>query len=340
MKKSTLFLTGILALMLVFGLILTGCPTDSGDDKGNSTNNSDPVDKGDSDKGDGQPGRLTVNNLTGNDQNAIVYQNVSPPPATQAEFNAATEFSNMVAFDGYDEDRKTPFDMQMTNEDGKLATFNKTGKYLVVVMGNAGEKFKSDVQFTNGSATIDYNAMTLVSNLPAGDTGKDDDTDKGDTWSKVTALSQLDGTWKGSYSETMTAKEAAEENGEEWDDEKQAAFGDMKVTTSVEITTTINATAKTQAMTTTMTMAFSGGNIDMVWSSISNGYLGQEGVTVDDVKHSITMTINQPKEIMSDEYITDMLAAGLQINQTGEKVKMPADTILGEGESEIILAKQ
>jgi hypothetical protein len=66
-----------------------------------------------------------VNNLTGYTQNVVVYPNASPPPATQAELDAATQ--NQVAFDGYDEDFKTPFDMRMWLDGGEEpVTFNKT----------------------------------------------------------------------------------------------------------------------------------------------------------------------------------------------------------------------
>ncbi|MDR0562745.1 MAG: hypothetical protein LBG73_08675 [Spirochaetaceae bacterium] len=40
-----------------------------------------------------------------------------------------------------------------------------------------------------------------------------------------------------------------------------------------------------------------------------------EGVTVNDEKHSITMTQNQPAEPITDNDLADMLAQDLQINQ-------------------------
>jgi hypothetical protein len=161
-------------------------------------------------------------------------------------------------------------------------------------------------------------------------------TEETDTWSDVTNLSQLGGTWKGSYSETMAFKEMA---GDAWNDEMQTTLGDVKVAISAEITVTINAAAKTQVMSTTMTQTFSGGNIGTAWSFISSMVSGQEGITVDNAKHSVTMTQTQPATTLSDEDIADMLAAGLKINQNGTKVKLPADT-LGSGSPEITLIKQ
>jgi hypothetical protein len=162
-------------------------------------------------------------------------------------------------------------------------------------------------------------------------------TEETDTWSDVTTLSQLNGTWKGSYSQTMTYKEMV---GENWTSDMQTMVGDMKVTIGLEITLTINASDKTQASSMTMTQAYSGGNIDTIWSTISSGYSGQPGVTVDNAKHSITITSSQPAQSLSDEDIAEMLEQGLQINQNGTKVKLPAVTIMGTGSPEIVIIKQ
>ncbi|MDR2807505.1 MAG: hypothetical protein LBB43_00680 [Spirochaetaceae bacterium] len=168
--------------------------------------------------------------------------------------------------------------------------------------------------------------------------GCDDDTTEEDTWSNVTSLSQMDGTWKGSYSQTMTMQEATEQAGESWSSEMQTMFGDMKVTVSMEMTIIINAGAKTQATDTKTTMAYSGGNINALWPVISAGYSSQSDVTVDNSKYSITMTQNSPPTAMKEEDITEMLELGLQINQSRTKIKIPADSM--GLDSEIIGVKQ
>jgi hypothetical protein len=61
MKKSTLFLTGMLAMALVFGLVLTGCPTGS-DDSGAGSNSSDG---GNSGTGEELPAVVGENELNG-----------------------------------------------------------------------------------------------------------------------------------------------------------------------------------------------------------------------------------------------------------------------------------
>jgi hypothetical protein len=160
-----------------------------------------------------------------------------------------------------------------------------------------------------------------------------------DTWSNVTSLEQMNGTWKYSYSQTLTIKEMTESQGETWTDEMSALYGDMKITISmIDAIMTINASAKTQAFSGTQTMTYSGGNIDTLWATIKQSSGSQSGVITDDAKHSLTMTINQPAQTMTDEQIARMLAGGVaaQINQNGSKLKRPA----GNGQPEVIMIKQ
>ncbi|MDR2784967.1 MAG: hypothetical protein LBB83_03525 [Treponema sp.] len=165
-----------------------------------------------------------------------------------------------------------------------------------------------------------------------------DTTEENDTWSDITGLDQMDGTWKGSYSQTMPIREAVEQEGEEWSSEIGAFFGDMKVTVSVEVTTTLNAEAGTQTMEMKITETFSGGNIDTAWPMISGASSSQSGVEIDNSKHSITM-YNSSEETISDEDIAEMLGQDLQINQNGTKVKIPAGA-MGSGLPEMTLVKQ
>ncbi|MDR0557904.1 MAG: hypothetical protein LBG43_08595 [Treponema sp.] len=67
-----------------------------------------------------------------------------------------------------------------------------------------------------------------------------DDGGAPDTWSDVTSLEQLHGTWKGSYSEAMPIGEMI---GSDFNDEMATVFGDMKASVSGEATITIDATA-------------------------------------------------------------------------------------------------
>jgi hypothetical protein len=166
-----------------------------------------------------------------------------------------------------------------------------------------------------------------------------DTTEESDTWSNVTSLNQMNGTWKGSYSQSMTVKELVEENGETWTSEMQTAYGDMKVTASAEMTFTINSSSKTQSMSVIMTQTYSGGNIATVWTEIVAELSEQPGFTFNNEKHSITITLDIPAQQISDEDIAEMLNSGLQINQTGKKIKIPAGQMV-EGAFELIMVKQ
>jgi hypothetical protein len=110
----------------------------------------------------------------------------------------------------------------------------------------------------------------------------------------------------------------------------------MSVTARVEITQTIAAAASAETATvsgiTKTTLTFSGGNINTVWSDFSVFFSGQD---VDNTNHSVTMTQGIPESPISLEEDMD----GVQINQSGTKVKIPAGT-MSEGVPEIIFAKQ
>jgi hypothetical protein len=164
-----------------------------------------------------------------------------------------------------------------------------------------------------------------------------------DIWSDVTSLDQIDGTWKGSYSvRNQPIKDFLEEQ-DMWNPLMAVALGDMKASSDTSITTTIDAGAKTQAMSITSTITFSGGNIKTVWPLLKGGMesrLEEEGLTVtfNDATHSASIAESFPPEIMSEEYIENLLDSGMQINQNGKKIKMPENS-LRQGMPEIIFTK-
>jgi len=137
------------------------------------------------------------------------------------------------------------------------------------------------------------------------------DEPKGDEWTNVTSLSQLNGTWKGSYSQTGT------EEG-------------FTVKQEMEMTMTINASAGTMSGTQKMTMTFSGTGINEAWDAIKT-VLADDGVIFNDSNHSASMTYTIPST-------TFTLPDGLQINQNGKKIKLP-EGVMG-GNPEIIFTKQ
>ncbi|MDR0456315.1 MAG: hypothetical protein LBH20_06500 [Treponema sp.] len=152
-----------------------------------------------------------------------------------------------------------------------------------------------------------------------------------DTWNDITSLDQLHGTWKGTHSQTITIRQLLS-TFDMWDPAMAMAFGDMKVTISVPITFTINASAYTQSGNVQITLTFSGGTIASTWEMIKSSFEGIEGVDIDNKKHSMTMT----QDIDEQEIVEDMmLDSGLQINQNGKKIRIPIDAILEDIAGEI-----
>jgi hypothetical protein len=160
-----------------------------------------------------------------------------------------------------------------------------------------------------------------------------------DIWSDITSFEQLDGTWRGSHSESMTMEEMMTENEVTWTDEMQIMFGDMRITTNMDITSTFNATDKTSAMSATVIETYSGGHIELMWPMMKQDLGGINDITFDDSTHSIIMTDNYPVAPISDEDIAELLDSGLKINQTGTKIKMLSN-MMDEDSPEIIMVKQ
>jgi hypothetical protein len=186
-------------------------------------------------------------------------------------------------------------------------------------------------------------ALTFGLVLPGCSDGTSDETDTGgktdkpeatDTWSAVTSLSQLNGTWKGSSNKTMTIWEWAGRDETGLSDGEKLYFGDIKVTDTFEVTVTINVAAKIMEMSSIETLTFSGGNIGNpgVWEMIRDRNFS--GLTIDNTKHSATKT-----EIEPTETINETILEGFQINQTGKKLKTALD-ITKSGSSGSILIKQ
>jgi hypothetical protein len=178
-------------------------------------------------------------------------------------------------------------------------------------------------------------AVALISGMVL--LGCPNDPPEEDTWSDVTSLDQLNGTWKGSYSESMTIKEFW---GEEWDDSMTTQLGDIKMTISEEVTFTFNAAVKTQTTSEKTTVVFSGGKINEAeaWAAIKSFFEG-EGGEVNDNNHSMTGGGEPYEEQLYDKDIADILGSGLQINQNGTKIKIPASSMI-KSSPELIMIKQ
>jgi hypothetical protein len=141
------------------------------------------------------------------------------------------------------------------------------------------------------------------------------------TWSNVTSISQINGTWKAPSSVTYNVE------------------GMTVIISTSNYTITFNAAANTMTVSGSNTTAYSGGNIAAEWPGIKevlqSQYKGLSGVTVslNDANYSFTMTYNNYSTAMPE----DFTVLDFQINQNGKKLKVAAGEDLGY---EIIYTKQ
>jgi len=179
--------------------------------------------------------------------------------------------------------------------------------------------------------------------------GCDNDPSDGesDTWSDLTNFDQMNGTWKTTYSQNnRPVIDVLKEYGMDSDMlgmlDMYGGLGDMRVTASADVTLTINANDQTLATSMKATATFSGENINTLWPILKEFLTdpGEEGVTIDlvDKDHSVIMSYKNDPETITEEDKTELLNSGLQINQTGKKIKMPANT--EQGTPELIFTKQ
>jgi hypothetical protein len=143
-----------------------------------------------------------------------------------------------------------------------------------------------------------------------------------DTWVDVTSLDQLDGTWKGSFQEGP--KPASDFLGE--NSGMEELFEGLKIALDGEITVTINAGTSSGQQKTKMT--FSGDNIAMKWMVLSPIFEFMDDADVDDKNYSITM-----EEPIPEEPITESDLAYIQINSSGNKIKLFPEFFEEDGES-------
>ncbi|MDR0597630.1 MAG: hypothetical protein LBG14_03895 [Treponema sp.] len=149
------------------------------------------------------------------------------------------------------------------------------------------------------------------------DTTEDDTTE--DTWSALTSIDQLDGTWKGTYRETKTMGEFSPE----LENLIGVAPGGIDLTIDSDMTVTVDAKdQKTSTSTTITTITFSGKDLTAETWGLLRLLLSGEGRVIDDDKHSTTVTKVEFEPLNEEE----ILAEVLQINQDGTKIRMPADS--------------
>ena len=179
--------------------------------------------------------------------------------------------------------------------------------------------------------------------------GCDTGTETKDTWSAITSLHQLQGTWEGTtQTKPIPLKDIVEASGLLEDPDLLAELlgseyselippemmingikvliKDINVTITVKATITFVADAYdagSMSGTADMTVSLSGGNTDQLWTMIMGIYedMLPPDVDIDNNKHSITRTSDVPvTPITLDDF------EGSQINQTGKKLRTELDT--------------
>ena len=184
-----------------------------------------------------------------------------------------------------------------------------------------------------------------------------------DTWSEITSMHQLDGTWVGTQTQTVPLKDILEASGLLKNPEMIGMIAgllgippamispgmitpemiavfikDIKVKIVVDATITFaadNDDEGTMSVTMNATVSLFGENIETVWpllmimdKNMFEDMLPFDGIIdidIDDDNHTITMEAEEPPTDITLETI----AARFEINQTGTKLK--ADTSIGGG---------
>jgi hypothetical protein len=82
-----------------------------------------------------------------------------------------------------------------------------------------------------------------------------------DSWSSITNLDQLNGTWKGTLGDTLTIKKFHDNEGKIWDSSMQEQFGDISVKINMDGIYIINSNTGTESGTVKTTFTCSGGKI-------------------------------------------------------------------------------
>ena len=141
-----------------------------------------------------------------------------------------------------------------------------------------------------------------------------------ETWHYVTSMNQLNGTWRGSFSQSMTIREYYQLRGWEWDTLIQNYHGNMTVTNTMDDNVTINTSTMRKAATARITTTYSGGNISVIWPDIRNSYPNDNSVTVNDSNYSVAYFSSYDVPVSIGSFL------GYEINQNENRIRYRAST--------------
>ena len=154
-----------------------------------------------------------------------------------------------------------------------------------------------------------------------------------DTWHDVTSLSQMNGTWQGSYSQSMTMREYYEAFMGEWNATLQDTYGNMTVRMGIDLNVTIYSSSMLMTGTTRQTETYSGGNIRDLWPDMRMLFISWGGI-VNDSNYSVTFTESFNEPIALGDF------DGMQINQNGNKSRLHMSEMGFPGNDYFVLTRR
>ena len=170
-----------------------------------------------------------------------------------------------------------------------------------------------------GTAVLALVMAMLLTGCPTATNGGGSGGGGGDTLTNITSLSQIEGTWKGALTETLT-------EGDDYDG--NTIPQGLIVTITIEKTSVFNANtaiAKYTSKTTVVLSKVPGSSLDLatVWTQFKTFFPNTyPNAAFDDATYTATDTETGTASIT----LADL--SGAQINQTGTKFKWPGDDIL------------
>jgi len=140
-------------------------------------------------------------------------------------------------------------------------------------------------------------------------------SEESDTWTTVTELSQLNGTWTNSYYKTMTVKEWYAVWKKTWSSAQEQLYGNIKMTWGYEGTETINSRSNTRSYRGVQKRTFSGDKINTQWSSIKANSEWSGFTRSNNDEHSLSYSYSNSGSLVG------LNLSNIQINKNGTKLK-------------------
>jgi len=138
---------------------------------------------------------------------------------------------------------------------------------------------------------------------------------QGNNFSKISNINQLNGVWRGTSSSSQTMKQFMESQGRAWTSELQQGYGNMNVKVELDLILSLIANTRSGAIIVKVTITFSGGNINSVWTVLRDALISDGSATANNSNHSVMYLYNL------SEPITDSDLNDFQINQNGTRIR-------------------